>query len=479
MADLTSSQGSNKPVKPAKPNADFPLFPHANGSWAKKIKGKLVYFGKWADPQGALERYQQQVSGVATPQADAGKPAKPYPTFPLSAHGNGQWVKRIRGKLHYFGKWSDWQAALDLYEKQKSDLHAGRVPRVKRGSMTLRDLCNTFMKSKQRLREAGELSTRMFADYYQTCADLVEHFNRDRLAFDFDPEDWATFRAKRAKKPGAIVAKGSKKYGPVALGNWVQRIRTIFKFGLDTGLLDAPMRFGTEFVKPKKKSVRKAKREAGPRMFQAGEVRDLLGAASVQMRPMIYLAINAGLGNTDCAMLKTSHIDFENGWLNFPRPKTEVDRRCRLWVETLEAIRQALTKRPLPKDPQHEGHVFITKYGQTWTREPKVFKGEDGKDAVTFGDNALAKEFGKLCKKLGFNHSRGFYCLRHSFATVAGDSKDQIAVDRVMGHVDETMSGNYRESIDDSRLEAVADHVHNWLSPKLALVSEAEAERAG
>ena len=52
---------------------------------------------------------------------------------------------------------------------------------------------------------------------------------------------------------------------------------------------------------------------------------------------------------------------------------------------------------------------------------------------------------------------------RYTFETVAGASKDQVAVDAIMGHVDTTMAGNYRERIDDDRLKAVVDHVHAWL----------------
>jgi hypothetical protein len=35
------------------------------------------------------------------------KPSKPYPEPPLTAHPAGYWCKKIRGKLHYFGKWED------------------------------------------------------------------------------------------------------------------------------------------------------------------------------------------------------------------------------------------------------------------------------------------------------------------------------------------------------------------------------------
>src|SRR5262245_32062043 len=79
-----------------------------------------------------------------TPPASVKKPAKPHPDFPLFAHATRRWAKKIRGKLHYFGPWSDPEAALQRYLDQKDDLLAGRTPRVSNGCLTLRELLNRY-----------------------------------------------------------------------------------------------------------------------------------------------------------------------------------------------------------------------------------------------------------------------------------------------------------------------------------------------
>src|SRR5262249_49870636 len=94
------------------------------------------------------------------------KPSKPYEDFPLFPHSNGCWAKKIRGKLHYFGPWTTSEpdrgerAALDKYLAEKDALHAGRKPRPDPEALTVKDAANAFLNAKQALVDAGELSPR-------------------------------------------------------------------------------------------------------------------------------------------------------------------------------------------------------------------------------------------------------------------------------------------------------------------------------
>jgi integrase len=385
----------------------------------------------------------------STTTATADKPARPE-GCPLFPHRAGYWAKKIRGRLVYFGeRWHDdaeqaaaLDGALDEYDKQKEALHAGRKPRPDPNALTVKDAANAFLNAKKALMDARELSPRTWADYKRVTDLLVAHFGKQRLVSDLDPQDFAALRNKAARK-----------WGPHRLATTIQYARSVFKHAFEAGLIPTPVRFGPGFKRPTKKTLRLHRAEQGPKLFTAEEIRRLLDAAGPSLKAMILLGINCGFGNSDCGNLPLSALDLAGGWIDFPRPKTGIPRRCPLWVETVAALRQALAKRQKPKKAEHAGLVFITLRGDTW-----------GKDT---SDNPISKEVAKLLKKLGINGRKGlgFYTLRHVFRTVADEAKDQPAVDFIMGHESPHMSSVYRETISGERLKAVTDYVRAWLFP--------------
>lgn len=372
-------------------------------------------------------------------ESRSAKPSKPYPDFPLFAHATRRWAKKIRGKLHYFGPWHDPEGALQRFVDQRDDLYAGRTPRVQGDGLTMRDLANRFLTSKQRLLDSDELAPRTFQEYHDTCERLLDAFGKTRLVDDLTAADFEKLRADLAKN-----------WGPVTLGNDVQRVRVVFKYAYDTELIDKPVRFGPDFKRPSKRVLRKARNAKGPRMFEAEELRALLAAANEPLGTMILLGINCGFGNHDVATLPISALDLTKGWVNYPRPKTGVSRRAPLWAETTDALKKCLQARPKPKSEAHENLVFVTKYGGSWIKENS--------------DRPISKETTKLLKKLKIHRpGLGFYALRHTFETIGGESIDQVAVDYIMGHARDDMASVYRERISDERLIAVTNFVHQWL----------------
>lgn len=423
-----------------------------------------------------------KIAAKRTPRKPKSKPRRttradvlPYPEFPLFPQGSGRWAKKIRGKLHYFGRWdgpdgdTKWQQALDDYKAKVDDLRAGRTPRAAGDGLTVRELANRFLTTKRHLLDTSELTSRTFADYHAACARIIEAFGKNRLVTDLIVDDFEGLRKQLAKTRG-----------PVALGNEIQRIRTVFKYAYDQGLISVPLRYGQSFQKPSAKVLRKERHKKGPRMFQAGELRQLVAKAGVPLKAMILLGINAGFGNHDVASLPLSAIDLKAGWVNYPRPKTGIQRRCPLWPETVAALEAAIEKRPRPKGDVDGGLAFITKYGASWAKAPAI--GTDEEDRATVAkavDNPLTKEFRKLLDAEGLHRAGlGFYALRHTFETIGGASRDQVAVNAIMGHAPPAndMSAVYREQVDDERLRAVTDHVRGWLFADEEPPTEAKAK---
>lgn len=101
----------------------------------------------------------------STPATAPSKPSKPCPDFPLFPHATGRSAKKIRGKVHYFGPWADPDGALTKYLERKGALHTGRKPRPDPAALTVKDVVNAFLNHKQSLVDAGELSRRTWDGY--------------------------------------------------------------------------------------------------------------------------------------------------------------------------------------------------------------------------------------------------------------------------------------------------------------------------
>lgn len=367
-------------------------------------------------------------------------PRKPYPDFPLTPRADGRWSKKVRGTVHTFCGTA--QEALDEYNRVRDDLFAGRTPRVKGDGLIMGDLCNRFLTAKQQQRDAGEITPRHWNNYKATTDRLISHFGKNRLVTDLASDDFESLRAE-----------ASKTLGPVSLGNLITHIRVVFKYGYDAELIDHPVRYGPLFKRPSKKVLRLARAEKGKKLFTAEQIRKMIKKADGQLGAMILVAVNCGFGNSDVGTMPLSSLDLTGGWLNYHRPKTGIDRRCPLWPETVVALRKVLADRPMPKQEDAAELVFVTKYGASWAKETT--------------DNPVTKEFRKLLDDLGLHRNGlGFYSLRHTFRTIADETRDQPACNSIMGHADASMADAYREQISDERLRAVAKHVRTWLNAK-------------
>lgn len=366
------------------------------------------------------------------------KPAKPSLDFPLFAHQNGQWAKKVRGRLHYFGVWDDPAAALDRWREVRKDLLAGRKPRPRVDRMTVELLTERFLTAKQHRVDSGELSVGTYRDYRDVLQHLVTEFGANRLIADLAADDFTDLRASFA----AV-------HGPHRLAKDVIVTRSLFRWGYEANLIEHPVRFGPEFTTPSRKARLKASRMQR-KDFTVEELRRIVDTAAGALKAMVLLGINAGFGQTDIACLQQQHVEDE--FVVLPRPKTEVERRCPLWPETLAAL--AAFERAAPRDDSDNDCLFLTERGRRVVRITRHSRTD------TVGANYSA-----LLKSLAINGRRGFYGLRHSFATLAGEARDQPAVDRIMGHRDASMSANYRHGISDARLRAVVDVVRTQLWP--------------
>ncbi len=382
------------------------------------------------------------------------KPKKPYPSFPLTPHANGQFCKKIRGKVHFFGVWSEPQAALDRYHDVAGDLHAGRSPQkgnVATGEITVKDACNAFLTWQKDKLDVGEIGARWFEDCRSVLTEFARGVGKERIVSDLEAMDFQRHRTGLAKRLGVH-----------ALRRHITAIKSVFKYAYDMGLIEQPVRFGRGLEMPTAAQQRKAKQNSeainGKRLFTPEEMRCLIDASDGYIKAAIFLGVNGGFGNTDVATLPRAALDLEKNLVSYARPKTGVQRVFPLWPETVVALNEFLTHRPAPKNAEVARLVFLNSRGNPLVRQI-VSTDTSGLTKVTNIDK-LHVCFANLLRSLGLKRPGiGFYTLRHTFRTWADEVHDQHAIFRIMGHALPGMSGVYVEEISLDRLRVVTEHV--------------------
>jgi len=331
--------------------------------------------------------------------------------FPLTLHKTGQYCKKIKGKFYYFG--SDKERALQRYLEQATYLHTGKGERPKSNGdcILLKTLCNLYLDHQEIRTAVGEVKLRHVYDQTLILRSFVKLMGSNRLVSDVSTIDLQSYRQK--------LIKTSKT--PHTINNHVSTIKAMYSWAFENEVIDRI---------PNLKAVKKiapAKNEKPT--FTVQQIQNLLQNASTQMK-----------GCTDCAELKWNNLDLENARVFFPRGKTGIERNLPLWPETVQALKE------LPKQGEL---VFYTRRGNPWVRTIQSVE-KDGTEKYT-KDDAVSKEFSKLMRKAGIKAPKGvgFYTLRRTAATVAANSGDPFAVQKLLGHANVKMASTYVQNISE------------------------------
>ena len=346
--------------------------------------------------------------------------------FPLTLHPTGQYCKKIRGRMFYFG--TDRREALQRYHQQASQLHTGERDRPEeRTALTLRDLANLFLEYQKSRVTVGEIGERHYSDQVRLLRDFVAYKGPSAKAVETTTFEVQTYRQSLS----------SAGMAPNTVNNRLAAVKALFSWARQNELIDRG---------PNTKAVRKVTpKKTERRTFTAGEIRALLEHASSQMKAMILLGLNCGFGATDCSQLQWDNLDLKGGRVDFPRGKTGIGRNLALWPETIEALRSL---------PRKDRRVFCTAKGNSWVRVTD--KGYDSQ---------IAKEFRKLMKAAAIKVEKGtgFYTLRRTSATITAGTGDVFAVQRLLGHADTKMASTYVQNIDEQTDRAI-NYTRDWLT---------------
>ncbi len=283
--------------------------------------------------------------------------------FPLYRHSNGSWCKRIKRKLHYFGQ--DKAQALERYNAEREAFEAGRLPssRASSRTLTVRELLTQVLRHKNNLVDSGDLTLGTYRGYAAAAELIRTEFGDDRHVGDLQSSDFADLRktiseGRTAKTVSNLITCIRVFFNFAYDEELIDRpIRFKKTFAQPKKLAIRKERDAIGDLSFASSEIRNVLQLCIADHYSDGTRRN----PDPQLYAMILIAIQSGMGNADLGCLKFSQVDLKRGWINCPRNKNANPRRFPLWPETIAATKAAIQDRPTPISDKHADFVFITR----------------------------------------------------------------------------------------------------------------------
>jgi integrase len=325
---------------------------------------------------------------------------------------------------------------------------------------------------------AGDLADDTFNDYIIELQNLSDGMGPNADVAAIGPDHFSAYLTQ---------LKAERKLGPHRLATVIRYVRALFNYAAKQGWIKTPdgqpraVVFGADFVPPNTDpdaiAARKIRNgeDVDDDLIYTGEMIDwMIEHAPRQFKAMILVMINCGMGPSDLAKLKWSHIDLESGRLSMRRGKNGIRRECYLWKRTRKALRSLLTLKHTAVDIKANGSaalVFRTRRNKPFVWRERIMK--DNRVIKVKRHNSISITVGRLVKKgkqakvIPENAKLTAYNFRHAYFTYAENHPDLNAVHRTMGHALHGMGRRYkRKPFPQPRLKRVAMRVLRSVWPK-------------
>jgi integrase len=342
--------------------------------------------------------------------------------FPLTLHPTGQYCKKIKGKIRYFG--TDKKKAIEKYLAQATYLHGAQslVQKIPNDKMTLKKLCDLYLHYQNSRVLVGDITAKHYNDLKYSLGRLMAFLGQGCRIENISTLDLQNYKRKLQSSYPSVDRQNLH----------IGLMKAMFHWARKNDVLESIPNINAI---SKDRVVHKEKYT-----FNKKQIRKLLSTADVKMKAMIWLGLNCGFGCTDCSRLQWKDLDFKNNRVKLVRKKTGVGRNLPLWPETIQALKEV---------PRSGTFVFVTSKGHPWIRTTATTI-DNGEPKYIY-DNRITTKFSRLMKKVGIKAPKGtgFYALRRTAATIAARSGYPFAVQRLLGHVDLTMATRYVQDVSE------------------------------